>query len=34
MRQVGMQLLAKVLDELPDRVPHVRHKGITGILHV
>jgi hypothetical protein len=34
MRQVGMQFLPEILDKFPDRIPHVGHQGITGILHV
>jgi hypothetical protein len=29
-----MQFLPEVLDEFPDRIPHVSDQRITGILHV
>ena len=34
MRQVRVQLLPEILDKFPNSIPHVRHEGITGILHV
>jgi len=34
MGEIGMQFLPEVLDKFPDRIPHIGHQGITGILHV
>ncbi|SPE44697.1 hypothetical protein SBA7_480006 [Candidatus Sulfotelmatobacter sp. SbA7] len=33
MRQVRMQFLTEGGDELSDCIPHVSHKGITGVVH-
>ena len=34
MGQIGMQFLPEILNKLPDSIPHIRHEGITGVLHV
>ena len=34
MGQIGMQFLPEILHKLPDRIPHIGHQGITGILHI